>query len=151
MFIVCVCVLALSTVVTLQLRSRLQLPASSQTPAGSWQSPYGLIVCVSSRGAEPSSFSGRPQQPEGAATLGELKMTSLPAGRAQEGAELGLVPMDAAPHAARRGRPATVGVWPARGSSTKSNRFHSKLSTASEFQPTICNLSVYLCYCSPDT
>lgn len=53
-FIVCVCVLALNTMVTLQLRSRLHLPASSQTPAGSWQSPYGLIVCESSHGAEPS-------------------------------------------------------------------------------------------------
>ena len=52
-FIVCVCVLALNTMVTLQLRSRLHLPASSQTPAGSWQSTYGLIVCESSQGAEP--------------------------------------------------------------------------------------------------
>lgn len=109
-----------------------------------------LCVCPAKEQSQ-GSFSGRPQQPEGAATLGELKMTSLSAGRAQEGAELGLVPMDAAPHAARRGRPETVGVWPARGSSTKSDRFHSKLSTASEFQPTVCNLSVFLCYCSPDT
>lgn len=52
-FIVGVCVLALNTMVTLQLRSHLHLPASSQTPAGSWQSPYGLIVCESSQGAEP--------------------------------------------------------------------------------------------------
>lgn len=52
-FIVCVCVLALNTMVTLQLRSCLHLPASSQTPAGSWQSPRALIVCESSQGAEP--------------------------------------------------------------------------------------------------
>lgn len=53
-FIVYVRVLALNTVVTLQLRSRLHLPASSQTPAGSWQRPRGLIVCESGQGAEPN-------------------------------------------------------------------------------------------------
>lgn len=52
-FIVRVCVLALNTMVTLQLKSRLHLPASSQTPAGSWQSPYGFIVFESNQGPEP--------------------------------------------------------------------------------------------------
>lgn len=53
-FVVYVCVLASDSVVTLQLRSCLHLPASSQTPAGSWQSPRGLIVCESGQGARPN-------------------------------------------------------------------------------------------------
>lgn len=57
-FIVCVCVLALNTRVTLQLRSRLHLPASSQPAVGSWQSPYGLIVCESSQGVQPRLLLG---------------------------------------------------------------------------------------------
>lgn len=57
-FIVCVCVLALNTRVTLQLRSHLHLPASSQPAVGSWQSPYGLIVCESSQGVQPRLLLG---------------------------------------------------------------------------------------------
>lgn len=49
----CVCVLALSTAFTLQLRSCLHLPASSQPAAGSWQGLYGLVVCEAGQGAWP--------------------------------------------------------------------------------------------------
>lgn len=87
-FIVCVCVLALNTMVTLQLRSCLHLPASSQTPAGSWQSPLGSL-CESSQGAEPRLL--LQLSPAARSSLGELKITSLPpflpAAQAQRGAE----------------------------------------------------------------
>lgn len=87
-FIVCVCVLALNTMVTLQLRSCLHLPASSQTPAGSWQSPRGLIVSEPSQGAEPRLLLQLSPAARSSSSLGQLKMTSLPAVWAHRGAEL---------------------------------------------------------------
>lgn len=109
----------------------------------------GSLCASPAREQSQASRSGSPQQPEAAAPLHELKMTSLPAGQAQKGAELGLVQMDTAPHAAHRVAPVAVGIWSTRGSLTKSKTFHSKLFTASKFQPVIYKLSVY--NCSPDT
>lgn len=114
LFIVCVCVLALNTMVTLQLRSCLHLPASSQTPAGSWQSPHGLIVCRSSQGAEPRLLLQPSPAARSSSSLGEIKMPSLPERCWAQ------VQMDAAP--------VTVSALSARGSLTKSDRFHSKFS-----------------------
>lgn len=106
-------------------------------------------LCVSAaREQSQASRSGSPQQPEAAAPLGELKMTSLPAGQAQKGAELGLIQMDAAPSMVRQVGPVAGGVWSARGSWTKPDRFHSKVFTTSKFQPMTYKISVY--YCSAD-
>jgi len=144
-FIVYVCAMALNTMVTLQLRSSLHLPASSQTPAGSWQSPRGLIVCESGQEAEPrlplelSPAARSSSSPRWAKNHLATCWPSPARCRAWDGSD-GLCSLHVAPVA--------VGVQSARGSLTKSDSFHLKLFIASKFQPMIYKFSAY--YCSPD-
>lgn len=133
-FIVCVSVLALNTMVTLQLKSRLHLPASSQTPAGSWQSPYGFTVFESNQGAEPRLQLRLSPAARSSSSPWWAKMTSLPAGQAQVSSD-GHYSFHSHQMA-----PVTAGVWSTRGSSTQ--------SSALDMQPMIYKLSLY--YCSPN-
>lgn len=70
----------------------------------------GSLCASPARERSQGSRSGSPQKPEAAAPLGELKMSSLPAGWAQAGAERRVVQMDAAARTSHQVLPLAAGV-----------------------------------------
>lgn len=70
----------------------------------------GSLCASPARECSQGSCSGSPQQPEAAAPLGELKMSSLPDGWAQAGAGLRVIQVDATARMSHQVLPLAAGV-----------------------------------------